>query len=540
MATQWNTFPIEFRGGLISNLSALQQGANAVGSATILQNFEANKEGGYSKIKGFEKFSSSTVPGTGEVLGLKVISSGRYVVARKNASNNTVYFYGTGNAWQSMTNNVSTLTNGGKVRHVEFNFDGDDKVIFVDGVNYPAVYNTSGNTIFFMNQTDHSPDISGALHVTIFKNTAFYAVGSDLIFTAPNTVDDFSVANGAGTINVGYDITGMAVFREQLIVFTNSSIKKITGSTSADFLMSPITDSIGCIDGDTIQEVGGDIMYLAPDGIRLLSATDRIGDFALDVASDRIFKDSSDFLNSTSNFSSVVIREKAQYRIFGYIPSEQKEVAKGLIATKFITQGAEGIQWSTTKGIKAYVVDSRYSGNRETIAFANEDGYVYTMNTGNSFDGTNIESIFESPYMPISDPQIRKTFYKMTLYTDPTGSMELDVNLKFDFSSPNNNATIQPDVIIVSSTSTGVFSYGADSSTYGQQDPTDPTQVDTTWADYDPTKTYATYGGEVDKVYNKNVIGSGKTVALRIEDFTTNPTYTLDTAILEFTQEDRQ
>ena len=54
MATQWNTFPIEFRGGLISNLSALQQGSNAVGSATILQNFESNKEGGYSKIRGFE------------------------------------------------------------------------------------------------------------------------------------------------------------------------------------------------------------------------------------------------------------------------------------------------------------------------------------------------------------------------------------------------------------------------------------------------------------------------------------------------------
>lgn len=518
MATQWNTFPIEFRGGLISNLSALQQGSNAIGSATILQNFEANKEGGYSKIRGFEKFSTSTVPGTGPVVGLKVISSGRYVVARRDASSNTVYYYGTGGAWQSMANNVSTLTNGGKVRHAEFNFDGDDKVIFVDGVNYPAVYNTAGNTIFFMDAVNHSPDISGALHVTIFKNTAFYAVGSDLIFTAPNTVDDFSVANGAGTINVGYDITGMAVFREQLIVFTNSSIKKITGSTSADFLMSPITDSIGCINGDTIQEVGGDIMYLAPDGIRLLSATDRIGDFALDVASDKIFKDASVFLDSASNFSSVVIREKAQYRIFAYISSEQNEVARGLIATKFITQGATGIQWSTTKGIKAYVTDSRYFNNQEIIAFANGDGYVYTMNTGNDFDGGNIEAVYESPYMPISDPQIRKTFYKMTLYTDPTGNMELTANLKFDFASPNNRRTLQPNTITISSTSSGVFEYGAANAVFGT----------------------STYGGEVDQVYNNNVVGSGKTVAIRIEDFSTNPTFTLDTAILEFTQEDRQ
>jgi hypothetical protein len=61
MATQWQTFPIEFRGGLISNLSPLQQGTNAVGSATILQNFESSKEGGYSKIKGYEKYSDTEV-----------------------------------------------------------------------------------------------------------------------------------------------------------------------------------------------------------------------------------------------------------------------------------------------------------------------------------------------------------------------------------------------------------------------------------------------------------------------------------------------
>ena len=65
MATQWQTFPIEFRGGLISNLTHLQQGSNAVGSATILQNFEVNKEGGYSKIRGYSKYSTSQVAGSG-------------------------------------------------------------------------------------------------------------------------------------------------------------------------------------------------------------------------------------------------------------------------------------------------------------------------------------------------------------------------------------------------------------------------------------------------------------------------------------------
>lgn len=515
MATQWQTFPIEFRGGLISNLSALQHGSNAVGSATILQNFEPNKEGGYSKIKGYNKFSTTVVPGSGPILALKVISSGRIIVARKNATNYTQYYYGTGTTWTSMATSAST--NGGKARHAEFNFTGDDKVIFVDGTNYPAIYNTSGNTMTFLTSAN-STDVSGAENVAIFKNTAFYSKGNNIYFTAPFTVDDFSAANGAGSLNLGQDITGLTVFRDQLIIFTTNSIKRLTGNTAADFQVSPITDRIGCINGDTIQEVGGDIMYLAPDGIRLLSATDRIGDFGLDVASDSIAKDANIFLDSTSIFSSVLLREKAQYRIFAYIESEQSTVAKGLIATKFIAQGATGISWATTKGIKAYVADGRYSGDQETLAFANTDGYIYIMNTGNDLDGQDIEAIYESPFMPISDPQVRKTFYKMTLYAEPTGSMDLNLNLKYDFASGTNTATVQPTIVNVSSTGTAVFLYGASNSTYNS----------------------ARYGGELDSVYNTNIIGSGKTIAIRIEDNSTNPTFTLDTAVLEFNQNDRQ
>ena len=67
-------------------------------------------------------------------------------------------------------------------------------------------------------------------------------------------------------------------------------------------LLEPITDKIGCTNPDTIQEFGGDIIYLSPDGVRLLGATDRIGDFALDVASDTIFKDAKDFIAQTDNF----------------------------------------------------------------------------------------------------------------------------------------------------------------------------------------------------------------------------------------------
>ena len=58
----WQTYPVEFRNGLITNLSPLQQGTNAPGSARILCNFEPSVEGGYRRIEGFDKYDSNIIP----------------------------------------------------------------------------------------------------------------------------------------------------------------------------------------------------------------------------------------------------------------------------------------------------------------------------------------------------------------------------------------------------------------------------------------------------------------------------------------------
>ena len=429
----------------------------------------------------------------------------------------TLYFHGTGTTWSHI--GTSSSTNTLKARYASFNFTQEDKTIFVDSKSFPTIFNASGNTTVNLTSSNSS-DVQGAENVAVFKNHAFYSKGSKIFFTAPNTVDDFATGNGAGTINIGFDVTGMVGFRDQLIIFTTDTIKKLVGNTSSDFRLEPITDRIGCINPDSIQEFGGDIAYLSPDGIRLLSATDRIGDLALDIASDPIYKDANEFIAQTDTFCSVLVRGKSQYRLFAYIPSVQAASAAGLIATKFIAQGGSGIAWSTTKGLKVNVADSTYSGAQETIMFANDDGFCYRMDSGNSFDGSAIESIYESPFMPITDPQIRKTMYKLTLYAQPTGTMNLDLNFKIDFDSKNDPSIVQPNTIPISSSAAGagVFLYGASNSIYGG----------------------ASFGGVLDQIYKENVIGSFKTIAMRITDNSTNPTFTLDTAVLEYRQNDRQ
>ena len=83
MPTQWQTFPIEFQGGLVTNISPLQQGINAPGSARRLINFEPSIQGGYRRIEGFTKYDSSTIP----PYGTPLIQGGSQTGSTLNISN---------------------------------------------------------------------------------------------------------------------------------------------------------------------------------------------------------------------------------------------------------------------------------------------------------------------------------------------------------------------------------------------------------------------------------------------------------------------
>ena len=512
MPSQWETFPVEFRGGLISNMNPLQQGLVAPGSATILQNLEPSKEGGYKKVLGYAKFDDNEVTGSGNVLGVKVVNQSEIIAVRKNASNVSQYYISSGSGWTSLGAATSL---GGRVKSVDFNFDGNHKIMFVDGVNSPAIFNDTDNSLSFPSLPS---DLTGATDIAIYKKASFLANGSNLYFSAPLDVTDFNAANGSGVINVGHSITGLIVFRDQLIIFSRNKIQRLVGNTTADFQLLPIAEDIGCLHGETIQEVGGDVIFMAADGLRLLGATERIGDFGLEVASAPISKDALNFINSTDTFSSLVLREKAQYRVFAYSESVDIASARGLIATKFSDQGASVINWATTRGFRVYVSDGRYVPGQELTVFANNTGYVYRMEFGNSRDGGNIEAIYKSPFMSVNDPQVRKTFYKFTLYTQVTGTFSVDLNLDYDLFQTSNYNESKPQTITISTVTTDTAIYGEPTAVYGT----------------------ATYGGNPDNVHNTNVIGSGKTVSFRLEDNSTNPTYSLDTAILEYRTNERK
>jgi|TARA_R100000149_G_scaffold27232_1_gene10505 hypothetical protein len=463
MPDRWQTYPLEFTGGLISNLSPLQHGITAPGSARTLINFEPSTDGGYRRIEGFEKFNSNTVTGIGNILGV-VFYRDRAIVARDQSGGSNAPKLFAGGITGSFVDLSTSLTlglNSSRVRFVRYNFTGSDKLYIVDGIGYPLILN--GVTASDLSQLSSPSDIQGASHVAQFKDHIFLAKGTNLIFSAPFSDTDFTSASGGGIINVGDTVTAIIPFREQLIIFSESSINRLVGSSQGEFKMQPIASDIGCLAGETVQEISGDIIFLGPDGLRTLAGTEKNQDFDLGAISKPIQKEMVSLTSSNTSFSSVVIREKSQYRLFGFNSSTTTALSKGIIGTQLQTAQGIGINWAETTGIRAYVSDSVYVGKTEVILFANDDGYIYKMESGNSFDGTDITASFSTPFFPISDPRIRKTIYRASIYTDPQGSVTLDFNLKYDLSA---EGVIEPETITLSnaSASGGVFVFGNSSS----------------------------------------------------------------------------
>jgi len=500
MGTKTTTFPIEIKGGLNTSITPIQLGLTNPGSAIRLMNFEPSIQGGYRRINGYSKWDSAIVPTVSSsslILGVAFFD-GKVIAVREDKIH-----YSTGTGWTQIATGRTHTT---KHRFHIFNFSGTRKIIGVDGVNYPYTWD---NTTFVNVNT--STDVQGATCVCAFKDHMFYSKGSLLTFSVPFDEADFTPASGAGSIRLPKTITGLYVFRSQLFVFTESSIHVINGSSLADFTLESVNETIGCIASDTIQEVSGDVAFLSSDGVRLLGSTDRTGDFSNQTTSKYIQAPLNSFIGSYSSFSSTVIRGKSQYRVFSWDATREPNFSEGFVGAQFRPQDPESFEWGKLQGFKVYSIDSKVHNSVEYIVFSSDTEYVYQMEDGNDFDGTDIQSSFWTPYISFTDPTYRKVLYKMFIYLSPEETVNGLLSLNFNLDSATNpNPPSTP------------FSAGASGAVYG---------VDVYGT--------GTYRDLVRRSIRTPLIGSGGNVSFRF-DFSDGAPFIIDTLMVEFMQKDRR
>ena len=503
--SQLQPFNATCGGGLVLNKDVYDM---QPGEALQLINFEPSTEGGYRRINGTTKYNSTIVPqvsAASERIQMSAIFNGKIIVARGG----TVSYGDTSGSWTSLATSQGTTHT---YDFDKFNFDGTSKIIVATGQAAAFTINTSF-AVDVINATGGGTAPTNPKFVKSFANHVFYGGMSDathsIIFSGPFTEDDFDT--GAGEIKVGDIITGLKVFRDELFIFCQRKIYKLTGTSSSNFALAEVAKNVGTIAHNSIQELAGDLIFLSADGLRTIAGTERIGDVELGTISKQV----QERINSIGydNVTSLVIRNKSQYRLFYPVDAGLEGSSKGLIAVIKANPntGSTGFEYADLKGLKVSSCDSDYIDNIETIVHGGYDGYIYKQESGNVFTKASttiaIDATYRSPDMTMGDAGIRKSMERVNLNWEPEGEVSASLFLRYNYDDIN---TPQPALIALASSGSGAYfgtgSYG--SAAYGQGDL---------------------------PITRDSVEGSGFAVALKITDTSTNLPFAIKGFQLEFT-----
>jgi hypothetical protein len=170
-------YVVKLGGGLILNRDSFSM---PPGAALELVNFEPDISGGYRRINGFSKYNSNIVPQTSaaneKVLGV-AIYKGNIIAARGTK----VFKGGTTGSWTEIQ---TGRTSAGRYSFVVYNFDNNEKIIYVDGANNAAIFDNSSVTAVSTTNAPADPST-----VALHKNHMFFAGMSsnpqEIVFSAP-------------------------------------------------------------------------------------------------------------------------------------------------------------------------------------------------------------------------------------------------------------------------------------------------------------------------------------------------------------------
>ena len=506
MADQLSVHKVMCRGGLDTSRDVLAQGEQSPGSAIQMVNYEASITGGYRRISGFAN-SYGTVTGTGAVLGVNVVNGiNDGILACRTPSSGNNYLHRWNNstsAWVAVTCGGSpTMTGVGKVRFANFNF-GSAKTILTDGINPAATYDGTTYT-----QITHSSAPTDPKFAADYANHMFLAGDpahpSKLYFSAPLAETDFATGNGAGVIQVGFEIVAIKQFRDTLYIFGTNSIKALKGTSTSDFVVTGVTHDLGCLATDSVMEIGGDLLFLSQDGMRPISGTSKIGDVELETLSKKVQSVFSDVVLAIdlNGLSSVVIRNKSQFRIF-FAASESQGIIGGIRQN----QDGLGFEFGQLLGLEATCAASGYIGQYEFIIHGSSNGKVYRQERGNSFDGLDIFSVYQTPYMYMENPEQRKIFHKVNTYLRSEGDNEIILSVVYDYE----------DINVMNPTNYTMTTQGA-AAYYNE-------------AAYDST---AIYGGNPSPIQTTNISGSGKSVSFKYVTNSTDASHSIQGIVLTY------
>lgn len=331
-------------------------------------------------------------------------AAGRFIVTNPAGGNFA--------AGAATTSGGSTITLSGVQTAITLNPDGRYEFVkanFGGSVNTTRVYGCDGeNRGFEFDGEVYVPIVTGMtddapIHVSAFKNHLFFAFAGSAQHSGIGTPYQWTLLAGADEIAMGDTITGFAVqpgseSAGALAIFTRNRLSVLYGTSSADFQLIPYREELGAI-AHTIEDVGY-TMFFDDRGITNIQTSQSFGNFSHAAISDEIHT----FLDEQKSrvCASCVSRERAQYRLFF---SNGYGVYVTLVGRKLL-----GIMPVLFPDPVRCSFSGEDENGEEIILFGSDDGHVYQMDRGTSFDGDEIEHYLGLPFDFLRSARVSKTY----------------------------------------------------------------------------------------------------------------------------------
>lgn len=323
---------------------------------------------------------------------------------------------------------ANALAGGAIYRFITHNFyattDGD-KFYACNGKDLAWSWDGEGFAFIETGIIDKFPTFIAAHNGHLFLTYP----GGSLNHSQPGLPHAWDGALGASEIGLGCDPTGMlSIAGGPLAIWCRSRTQLLYGTSTDDWDLRLHSHTTGAIE-NTVANLGNP-KFLADEGLMSLNPTDAYGDFVGGTFSFAIHRLLDDFRTGVT--ASLAIRLKNQYRIF-------REDGYGLSVT-FTEKGPEFMRFLLPITVRCTTFGEESTG-KEVVYFGSDDGYVYQMDSGTSFDGVPVEAFLRLAFGNFGTPQRHKRFRKVVLEVEAPEAFDLHFTTDFSYGDQENAAS---------------------------------------------------------------------------------------------------
>lgn len=318
-----------------------------------------------------------------------------------------------------------TLSPSGRYETVTENFGGSvntKRVYGCDGVN--RGFEFGSGDIYVPISTGMTTDTP--THVAAHKKQLFFSFGGSVQHAAPGTPYIWSAVLGATELAMGDTVTAFSVQAGTsaggaMAIFTRNRLSILYGSGVSDWNLVAYRDELGAW-AYTAQDVGY-TMFLDDRGITDIQTSQEYGNFAHNAISNRVLTTITAY--KPYAIASSICRKKSQYRLFF---TNNRALYVTVVGKKIV-----GIMPIKFPDIVRCTWTAETNAGEEVMFFGSDDGYVYQLDKGTSFDGDAINAFINLPYNFFKSPRVDKSYFDATIETNGDGYSEFRMGYRLGY-----------------------------------------------------------------------------------------------------------